>query len=388
MSRDRYLKMEGLAPISCDVGIDSFYYKDKSAIFSHLILGMLGKTLKMFEYENLPETLNPRTLELSLQRDGFVLIADIPEDLIRDTPPQGEDYLKLMGEKPSKDDITWEKPKPGIYAFLGSSMGGILDENYLPTLGILTNPYLLLRSLKLRIGKEVVRGWNDSMMEGLSPINGLYGGLLTEALVTLRCRLILGRSPYALTASNEDEKTEALKYLADLEDGKLGALASKGSLANILGTENAGLRSQPLGADKQQSIKEVLEAVQYISAQWNIRLGLNDNYNMKREALNSTETEANSDTLYPIIEDMLACRKKMVEEINAMFGTKISVKLAGQWERLMETEEIRMDYLEKTAEEVGDQEAPSTEEPETPEEPKEDKPEEPEEPKQEPEEDK
>ena len=366
--RDRFLKMDGLAPLGADSGIEALFYKDKNEIFKHLILRSLAQTIKMFEYKNLPDTLDPRTLELAMQRDGFVLIADIPEKLIREHAPQGSDYKELydylgIDKLPDDKDIQWTKPKPGVYAFLNSSMGGVLDQNYLPTLGILTNPYLLLQSLRLEIGKDCVRGWNDSMMEGLSPVNGLYGGLLTESLVTLRCRLILTRSPNAITATSEDEKTEAIKYLQDLENGKLGVLASKSTLANILGTENSGLRTNPLGTDKQQSLKEILEAVQYISAQWNIKLGLNDNYNMKREALNSTETEANSDTLYPIIEDMLSCRKKMVEEINEMFGLEVSVDLAGQWKRLKDTEEIRMDYLEKTAEEIGEQDAPAIDEP-------------------------
>ena len=374
MSRDRFLKMEGLAPLGCDGGIDALFYKDKDEIFKHLILRTMAQTIKMFEYKDLPETLDARTLELSMQRDGFVLVTYVTNNLIREHAPASTDYKELMeklGEEykeVKEKDIKWIKPKEGLYAFLGSAQGGVLDQNYLPTLGIFTNPYLLNASLRLEIGKECVRGWNDSMQEGLSPVNGLYAGMLTEALVTLRCRLILERAPHAITASSEDEKNEAIKYLKDLEKGELGVLASKSTLANILGTENSGLRTNPLGSDQKQSLKELLEAIQYISAQWNIKLGLNDNYNMKREALNSTETEANSDTLYPIIEDMLACRKKMVEEINAMFGTKISVSLAGQWKRLVDTEDIRMEYLEKTAEEIGEQDAPKVDEPQAPEE--------------------
>ena len=365
MARNKFLKMEGLAPIAIDGGIFSYFYKDKEAIFNHLIAGKLAETIEMFKWNGLPKTLNPRTIELSLQRDGYVLIADISEDQIREHLPQSTDYKDISSEWDNMEtkDVEFIKPAPGLYAFLGSSVGGVLDENYLPTLGILTNPYLLIRSLRKTIGKGCVWGWNDAMQEGLSPINGLWGGLLTEALVSLRCRLVLSRSPQALIASSEDEKAEAIKYLSDLEDGKLGVLANKSTLSNILGTENSGLRTNPLGSDKNQSVKEILETIQYLNAQWNIHLGLNDNYNMKREALNSTETEANSDTLYPIIEGMLAYRKKLAEDLNRLYGTNISVELDGQWKRLVDTEKIRMDYLEKSAEEIDEKPAPDKDEP-------------------------
>ena len=52
---------------------------------------------------------------------------------------------------------------------------------------------------------------------------------------------------------------------------------------------------------------------------------------MKREALNSGETQLNNDILKPLIDDMLDCRKKAVEKVNNMFDTNITVELNSSW---------------------------------------------------------
>ena len=107
------------------------------------------------------------------------------------------------------------------------------------------------------------------------------------------------------------------------------------------------------------SIKDTLEARQWLLAHWNIELGLNDNYNMKRESLNENEIEANSDTLTPLMDDMLKCRRKMCEEINEIFGTEISVDFSSSWKRVhkreknaQKIEDAQVEIIKKQAEET------------------------------------
>ena len=76
----------------------------------------------------------------------------------------------------------------------------------------------------------------------------------------------------------------------------------------------------------------MIESEQYIKASWYNDLGLNANYNMKRESINSGESQLNDDALLPLIDDMLQCRKNAIEKINSMFDTSISVSLASAWE--------------------------------------------------------
>ena len=75
-----------------------------------------------------------------------------------------------------------------------------------------------------------------------------------------------------------------------------------------------------------QSLTNLIEYHQYLKAGLFNELGLNSNYNMKRESINSNESQLNDDMLHPLIDDMLARRREALEEVNAMFGLNVSVK--------------------------------------------------------------
>lgn len=327
--------LEGLAGNIRLNGCDPLLILNKEKIFNTLVNDMFSRTYQMFKYENCPDTFDPLTFERALQMQGFCIVKDV-----RDT----------------------EREK-GVYALLGVGLGGELDSSYIPTLGVGANPYLNI-TIQDKIGEECVLVWNDKKLQGLCPLMSFYGGMLAEAYMTLRLMLVLHRAPNFIKAGSEDEAKDAREFLKDLEDGKLGIIAGSETLQNLLGGQS--LETHKLTGDSHNSIKEVIEAIQYIRGQWYIALGLNDNFNMKREALNSAETEANVDTLFPGVDAMLECRQKGVEAINAMYGTNIKVSLTGAWERVQEREELAVEAEEQSVETMDQQ----------PEETPEDKPEE------------
>ena len=53
---------------------------------------------------------------------------------------------------------------------------------------------------------------------------------------------------------------------------------------------------------------------------------------MKRESINSSESQMNNDALLPLIDDMMKCRTNAIEKINSMFGTNISISYDSAWE--------------------------------------------------------
>lgn len=320
-------------------GCDPLLILNKEKIFNTLVNDMFSRTYQMFKYEDCPETFNPLTFERALQMQGYCVVKDV-----KDT-----------------------KRKKGVYALLGVGLGGELDESYIPTLAVGANPYLNV-TINSRIGDDCVLAWNDKKLQGLTPLMSFYGGMLAEAYMTLRLMLVLHRAPNFIKAGSEDEAKDAREFLRDLEDGKLGIIAGSETLQNLLGGQS--LETHKLTGDSHNSIKEVIEAIQYIRGQWYIALGLNDNFNMKREALNSAETEANTDTLFPGVDAMLECRKKAVDEINAKYDLNIKVSLTGAWERVQKREELSIDAQEKGLE------ASDALTEQTPEEPTEEKPEE------------
>ena len=81
-------------------------------------------------------------------------------------------------------------------------------------------------------------------------------------------------------------------------------------------------------------------------AHWNIEVGLNDNYNMKRESLNENEIEANADTLTTLNDDMFKCRKAGIDKVNELwcgkvkgFDKPIEFDYGSSWKRVHKREQ-------------------------------------------------
>ena len=111
-----------------------------------------------------------------------------------------------------------------------------------------------------------------------------------------------------------------------------------------------GLKTQPYANTGHNVITDLIELEQYLKASWFNELGLNANYNMKRESINSGESQLNNDMLLPLIDDMLKQRQEGAEKVNDMFGTSITVELASSWED--NQEEIDKELNENTPKET------------------------------------
>ena len=83
-------------------------------------------------------------------------------------------------------------------------------------------------------------------------------------------------------------------------------------------------------------MKDLIEYEQYLKASWFNEMGLDANYNMKRERISNGEVNQNSDALIPFMQNMLNSRKGCVENVNKLFGLNISVELSSVWENVMQ----------------------------------------------------
>ena len=267
---------------------------NKQMLIDSYVKYMLCKTQQMFEYEGLPDTIPQRELELITQLKGNCTIG-------KDT--QGK-----------------------LYVFSGA-LGGVLNEYYLPTISIVVNPYLQFNK-EFKIDVDCVVIWNDSLHIGLYPMFERNARLLAECDLTLRLQCVNSRIPSILSSDDDNSKEGCKQYFEDIESGeKIGVI---GTNAFINGT---GLKSQQYN-QAQSQIKDVIELKQYILSNWWIELGLNANYNMKREAINSSESAINEETLLPLIDDMLKNRQEGIDKVNKMFNLNIKVKLSSAWQKL------------------------------------------------------
>ena len=284
-------------------------FTDKNKLVTDLVRYMLIRTQAMFEYTGLPETIPQKFLEAYVQSSGFAGI------------------VKVRGE---------------LYAMWGG-LGGVPDVYYQPTVLTVANPALHYDG-SLEIGKdcEIIR--NDFLFEGLKPLCSRYATLLAENFISIRMASINKRTQTFLRADNDRDKDAADKFVKDLVDGKLSAVMTTPFFD--------GITAQPYGQNSGSSqITELTELHQYLESKWFNDLGLQANYNMKREALSAAELGLNNDIMLPMIDQMLLCRQQDLEKVNSMYGTNISVKLSSVWEDVQLESEYAIKEMKTEAEE-------------------------------------
>lgn len=272
---------------------------DKERYVKSHISYMLSRTNAMFHYNNLPDTIPEKMLELYLQIYGSCIITKVNEEL---------------------------------YAFVGG-LGGEPDAYYRPTLYTVSNPSLNF-SKNIEIGKEGVFCLNDTLIQGLMPIFEVYGNMLAENMVSMRCALINSRMTSLISAMNDQSKASAELYVQRLIDGDLSIVLDKGLEESI--------SVNPLRNSNDNTLTSLIEHQQYLRAsEWNT-IGINANYNMKRESITSSESDLNNESLFPLVDEMLDCRLKFVKEVNELFGTDIEVDLSSVWKHKKQVSELEV----------------------------------------------
>lgn len=285
---------------------DFAYCSDKAKVFENYCNYTFVRTQSMFTYEGLPDSIPVQWLESYLQRNGSCCIAE----------HEGK-----------------------LYALLGNA-GGELDEYYQPTIYTVANPALGL-SKSFKIGEDCVYCKNDYNAIGLVPLVSRYCGLMTENLLTVRISDINMRMMNLLSAPDDNTLQSTKQYLKDLEDGKLGVVGETPFFE--------GLKLQSKGVGNGDYMIQFIELQQYLKGSMYNELGINANFNMKREALSGQEVALNDDALMPLIDDMLKQRRAMCDELNEMFGLNVSVDYGSTWHsNVVEKQLISEDELGAT----------------------------------------
>ena len=284
----------------CDMTFDS-PIKDKQRQLDSFIKQMFNRTQSMFKYEGLPETIPQIYLERYLQVYGHCIITKANNDL---------------------------------YAFWGG-FSGTPDVYYNPTQYVVSNVALNLYKT-FDIDKDCVLCRSDSNIQGLAFIFRKYGCMLVENTLTIYSLLKTARASLLLSATDDKTKKECELFIDKLESGDIYCIG-----------ENPFFEGVKVHSTMQGSaglINQFIELEQYIKASCLNEIGLNANYNMKRESLNSAESALNDDFLIPLIDNMLACRKDFVNKVNNMYGTDITVELNSAW-LTNKLEDIKQDSL-------------------------------------------
>lgn len=271
------------------------YITDKPKSAKSIFKYLLSRTQMMFKYTNLPETIDPVILERMLQVNGVACITD------------HEDKL---------------------YCFSGS-MGGELDIYYRPTKFIVSNPHFAPDGFYKECiinGSEQHTGvlmYNDSEWQGLTALIAKYASLMVENVLTVRVADIMLRKMDIIIAGTDKAKKSSDLFLRQLEDGKLASLADSQFMESI--------RTLPVSNYNGSYLIQFIELQQYLKGSFYNELGLRANYNMKREAIGEGESTLDADSVLPLCENMLSCRRKTIALVNQLYHTNITVDYNSAW---------------------------------------------------------
>lgn len=271
---------------------------------------MLLRTQEMFEWKGLPTTIPQEVLEMQLQVTGKSIIF---------------------------------KHEDKMFACWGN-VGGVRNYNYLPKMAIVSNPYISAKkssfNLKIyygkddyesEINKQVVYDGdcvvipNDAQYRGLMPINTLYSTELAETRLTKQTRMLIARAMYIFTAVDENQKSDFDDLIENLLNGDIKSILDEDVVLNA--------KTLPFGENALRDFTDLIENEQYIKASWFNDMGLQANYNMKREAINSNESQLNKDAIIPLTDHMLRMRKKYCKLVNELFGVNWSVDFSSAWKQ-------------------------------------------------------
>ena len=260
---------------------------DKHKLLKQFKSNQLNKSLTMFEWSNLPETIPQVELEKMLQINGYAVVA------------------KYQGK---------------LYAFQAGFSGQ--DPYNQPTKALVNNP-ALKNNTTYTIGDDCIVIKNDDMKQGLNGIYEYYGQRLIENQITMLMTDYNLRMPFTISSSDDQTTQSAKMYLKKIIDGSLGVIGEQKLFKALSVT--------PTNSKQTATFADLYGYQQFIIAQLNNTIGLATNNNMKRERLTTNEIEVNKNASYPLVDNMLKNRQQAVEAINKMFDVDISVEYSSIW---------------------------------------------------------
>lgn len=267
-------------------GLSEYKTTDKINNVLNIRSMLLNKTLTMFDYQGLPETLPYTEIEKVLQLNGYGFITMYNDNLV---VLNGEyygtekdiynNYLKIRCFIPSKND----------YEIFSISDGILIINDYLEM--------------------------------GIKYIIDKYSYLINESEITLSIANKWKRSGNIFIA-NDDSTAESVKtYLNKLNQGEDSFIVS-----NLL-YDSIKIMTD---SSNRNTTSELIEYDNYIRSLLYSEIGLFSNSNMKKERLITSEIE-NADFIYPLVDNMLDSRIDFINRMNEKYTLDCTVDFSSSW---------------------------------------------------------
>lgn len=296
---------------------------NREILFDYFFKSLLSKCNALFEWQNLPETINENFLNSCLFLSGYIA------------------FFEKGGS---------------LHANIGG-LGGKPDENYYNTRFILANP--ILGNAEFEIGKNCEIMYNTASDQQLlnltlTQTGGLYtlihttATMLTDNALSINSAQINSRVQSVFRADNDGQAQSARAFLERQYSGEPFSIITSDDLQkfDVLN----------LATDTGDNLTHLIELHQHIIADFYNQIGITTTPYQKKERLITDEINSIDRMTACTLSAMLSAREEACEKINKMFDTNISVKLADFLTDPRETSEETGETEEKPTEEEKEKE--------------------------------
>lgn len=232
-------------------------------------------------------------------------------------------------------NILFFKKSGKVYAIHGNPAGQP-DAFRNPTKLVYANT--VLGSGNLTEGKDGVLVYltpSDRLFTFTNYGGGLYSliastaQLLADNTSSINCAQINGRVQTVFTSESNQEAKSAEVILKDMYAGKPYRVIPSEILSKF--------QAQPIAQSVTSTmLMELVELRQYILAQFWNSIGLDANFNMKRERLITAEVEANSAALKVPIQTILDELNEGFENVRKAFDVELHAELNPEYKKVIE----------------------------------------------------
>jgi hypothetical protein len=266
-------------------------------LFNRFKKKLINTACSVFTWENLPDSIDENFLTTELIMTGKIGIINTPD---------------------------------GVRAVRGN-WGGEINEYYKPTRFVYANP--VLGSGNPIIGKEIAvlfltsadNSPSELYQNGLKTLINSTACLLADNQLSLNIAQKNTRLMLVASADNEATSNSAERALKDMYEGKPYKVVNS--------KYGDTIEVNPLVTTKPaESMQQLIENYQFIWSTFLQELGINSNFNLKRERLVQAEVALNSECMDTLIDDIEKNITRGVDMCNELFGTNIefSVRRYGE----------------------------------------------------------
>ena len=261
--------------------------------YNYYIDYLYEKLIRIFKYENLPPQIPRDALENYILSNGYAGVTN------------NKDY-GLVGVPCTKYGV-------GLYP---------LAQYCTP----------LMQGTNLLIGRDIVVIKNNSLEISCDDIVKRYARMLADFDATINIITSNMRMPVLPSFDNEDS---AESYKAVMVANRLGqtdtvidkSFFQKGAFTPF-SANGSNIKVNDVISGRNEILHTFLSEIGIATA------------NDKRERMVVDEVNVNSQLLLFNVADMLECRKKAVDQINALYGTNITVELSDEYKLIKDASNV------------------------------------------------